>query len=95
MAAWLEFASISSTGRSRVASASRPGRAAGVESASARYRSVWGDIVSAWHRRAGRVYLEVEIPAGALARIETPAFQVQVGSGRYSIETRDGHARNG
>jgi alpha-L-rhamnosidase len=61
----------------------------GVESASARYRSVWGDIVSAWHRRAGRVYLEVEIPAGALARIETPTFQVQVGSGRYSIETRE------
>lgn len=67
-----------------------PQAVTGVESASACYRSVWGDIVSAWHRRAGRFYLEVEIPAGALARIEVPAFQVQVGSGRYSIETRDG-----
>jgi alpha-L-rhamnosidase len=64
-----------------------------VESASARYRSVWGDIVSAWQRRDGRFFLEVEIPAGALARIEVPAFQVQVGSGRYSIETRDGRSR--
>ena len=66
-----------------------PQAVAGIESASARYRSVWGDIVSAWHRRDGRFYLDVEIPPGALARIETPAIQVNVGSGRYRFETQD------
>ena len=66
-----------------------PQAVAGVESASARYRSVWGDIVSAWHRRDGRFYLEVEIPPGALARIETPALRADVGSGHYRFESRD------
>ena len=66
-----------------------PQTVAGVESASARYRSVWGDVVSAWRRRAGRFYLEVEIPPGALARIETPLLRVKVGSGRYRFQTRD------
>jgi hypothetical protein len=50
-----------------------PQAVAGLESTSARYKSVWGDIVSAWHRRTGRFYLEVEIPTGACARIELPA----------------------
>jgi hypothetical protein len=66
-----------------------PQAVAGVESASARYRSVWGDVVSAWQRRDGRFYLEVEIPPGALARIETPLLRVKVGSGRYRFQTRD------
>jgi hypothetical protein len=60
-----------------------------VESASARYRSVWGDIVSTWYRNRGRLHFEFEIPAGALARIEIPGHHVQVGSGRYVFETRD------
>jgi hypothetical protein len=66
-----------------------PQAVAAIESATARYRSVWGDVVSAWQRREGRFYLDVEIPPGALARIETPTIQVNVGSGRYRFETRD------
>ena len=65
-----------------------PQAVAGLESASARYKSVWGDIVSAWHRRAGRIYLEVEIPAGACARIEFPTV-AEVGSGRYNFAAPD------
>lgn len=61
---------------------------AGVESARARYQSVWGEIVSGWQRRAGRIHLEVEIPAGARARIEFPRV-LEVGSGRYTFEAPD------
>ena len=64
-----------------------PQAVAGIEAASARYRSVWGDIVSAWHRHAGHLHFEMEVPAGALARIEIPSRTVSVGSGSYHFET--------
>jgi alpha-L-rhamnosidase len=47
-----------------------------IESASVRYRSVWGEIVSAWRKVEGRLQLEVEIPPGAVAQIELPASGV-------------------
>jgi hypothetical protein len=47
-----------------------------IESASVVYRSVWGEIVSAWRKVEGRLQLEVEIPPGAVAQIELPASGV-------------------
>jgi alpha-L-rhamnosidase len=45
----------------------------GVESASAWYRSVSGEIVSAWRKEDGRLRLDVEVPPGAKAQVELPA----------------------
>ena len=56
---------------SRIRIAPQP--VAGVESVSARYRSVLGEIASSWRRQGGRLHLDVEIPPGATAQIELPA----------------------
>jgi hypothetical protein len=45
----------------------------GIETASARYRSVLGEVTVAWRKQDGRLLLEVEIPAGAAATLEMPA----------------------
>ena len=45
----------------------------GVEAASARYRSVLGDVLVSWRKEDGRLRLDVEIPTGAAATVEVPA----------------------
>jgi hypothetical protein len=45
----------------------------GIETASARYRSVLGEVTVAWRKQDGRLLLEVEIPAGAAATLAMPA----------------------
>ena len=45
----------------------------GIQAASARYRSVLGEVAVSWRKDGGRLHLEVEIPAGAAATIEIPA----------------------
>ncbi|MDE2449923.1 MAG: family 78 glycoside hydrolase catalytic domain [Gammaproteobacteria bacterium] len=45
----------------------------GVEAASARYRSVLGDVGVSWRKEDGRLRLDVEIPTGAGATVEIPA----------------------
>jgi hypothetical protein len=71
-----------------------PQAVAGVTSASVRYRSVWGDVVSAWRRKNGRFELDVEIPPGASAQVELPAANgprtvTAIGSGRYRFQVPD------
>lgn len=50
-----------------------PQAVAGIAAASARYRSVLGEVAVSWRKDGGRVHLEVEIPAGAQATVEIPA----------------------
>jgi alpha-L-rhamnosidase len=50
-----------------------PQAVAGVDSANVRYRSVLGDVASAWRRSGGRLHLHVEVPPGATAQIELPS----------------------
>jgi alpha-L-rhamnosidase len=54
-------------GASRIQIAPQP--AGEIESASARYHSVFGEIVSAWHRQNDRLQLEVQVPAGSQAQV--------------------------
>ena len=71
-----------------------PQAVADVTAASARYRSVWGDVVSAWRRENGHFELNVEIPPGASAQVELPAASgprtiTAIGSGRYRFRIPD------
>ena len=50
-----------------------PQAVAGIEAAAVRYRSVLGEIISAWRKTDGRLQLQVDIPPGATAQIELPA----------------------
>lgn len=45
----------------------------GIHAASARYRSVLGEVSVSWRKEAGRLQLTVEIPTGASATVEIPA----------------------
>lgn len=49
-----------------------PQPVAGVSSAAVSYRSVWGEICSAWRKRGAILALDVEVPAGARARVIVP-----------------------
>ena len=70
-------------GRIRIA----PQAVAGIEAASARYRSVLGDVAVSWRREHGRLHLEVEIPAGATATVEMPSSAiVTLGSGHHTLD---------
>jgi alpha-L-rhamnosidase len=63
-----------------------PRAVAGIEAASARYRSVLGDIAVSWRREHGRLHLEVEIPSGATATVETGrGATVTLGSGCHTL----------
>jgi alpha-L-rhamnosidase len=44
-----------------------------IQAASARYRSVLGEVAVAWRREGGHLRLNVEIPPGSAARVEIPA----------------------
>jgi hypothetical protein len=50
----------------------RPAPVGQIECASATYQSVFGEIRSAWTRRAKRFTLHVRVPAGSLATVEIP-----------------------
>jgi hypothetical protein len=50
-----------------------PQAVAGIHAASARYRSVLGEVAASWRKDEGRLHLQVEIPAGAAATVEIPA----------------------
>jgi alpha-L-rhamnosidase len=45
----------------------------GIEAASARYQSIFGEVAVAWRKAGGRLHLQVEVPAGAQATVEIPA----------------------
>ena len=45
----------------------------GIQAASARYRSVLGEIAVSWRKENERLHIEAEIPAGATATIEMTA----------------------
>lgn len=62
---------FSRTGAERIRIA--PQTVYGIEGASARYASVFGEVAVAWRKEDGRLHLEVEIPAGASATVEMPA----------------------
>ena len=62
---------MSRTGAERIYIA--PQAVDGIEAASARYRSVLGEVAVAWRKEQGRLHLEVAIPAGAAATVEVPA----------------------
>ena len=49
-----------------------PQPVAGVSSAAVSYRSVWGEIRSAWRKVGATLALDVEVPAGARARVVVP-----------------------
>ena len=49
-----------------------PQAVAGVSSAAVSYRSVWGEIRSAWRKDGGTLALDVGVPAGARARVVVP-----------------------
>jgi alpha-L-rhamnosidase len=77
-----------------------PQAVADVTAASARYRSVWGDVVSAWRRENGHFELDVEIPPGASAQVELPAASgprtiTPIGSGRHRFQVPDISRRSG
>jgi alpha-L-rhamnosidase len=72
-------------GYERVLIAPVPGE---LEWASARYRSVRGEIGSAWRREGGTFNLEVEIPPNVSATIVLPygdGEPIEVGSGAYEF----------
>jgi len=63
----------------------------GVQAASARYRSVLGEVAVSWRKESGGLYLEVEIPPGAAATIEIPArMRGQVLEGARALEEAPG-----
>jgi alpha-L-rhamnosidase len=45
----------------------------GIEGASARYASVFGEVAVAWRKEDRRLHLQVDIPPGASATVEIPA----------------------
>lgn len=45
----------------------------GIQTVSARYRSVLGDVGVSWRKEEGRLRVDVEIPTGASATVELPA----------------------
>lgn len=56
-----------------------------VEAASASYRSVLGEVRSAWRRKGGVIEVDVDIPAGARATVVVPTShpaEVREGGGR-------------
>jgi alpha-L-rhamnosidase len=57
-----------------------------LEWAHAAYRSVRGQIKSAWRRKGGMLQLEVEIPANVTATVVVPGGDtVEVGAGRHTF----------
>lgn len=63
----------------------------GVGSAAATYRSVLGEIRSAWKKSGGELTLEVEVPAGASAQVLVPARDAaSVREGGRPLERRRG-----
>jgi hypothetical protein len=52
----------------------RPVPVGQIENASATYRSVFGEIRSAWTHQANRFTLHVKVPTGAVATLEIPAW---------------------
>ncbi|MHB8812438.1 MAG: family 78 glycoside hydrolase catalytic domain [Steroidobacteraceae bacterium] len=44
----------------------------GIQTASARYRSVLGEVAVVWRREHGHLHLEVSVPAGTSATLEMP-----------------------
>lgn len=63
----------------------------GIEAASARYRSVLGDVGVSWRKEDGGLRLDVEIPTGAGATVEIPAdTATQVREGGRPLEQAEG-----
>jgi hypothetical protein len=63
----------------------------GVGSAAATYRSVLGEIRSAWTKAGGELTLEVEVPPGASAQVLVPAHDAaSVREGGRPLERRRG-----
>ena len=52
----------------------------------ASYKSIYGDIVSRWHKDGGKLYWHVEIPANTTAEVHLPDGTVKnIGSGSYDF----------
>ncbi len=52
----------------------------------ASYRSIYGDIVSRWNKKGGKLYWHIEIPANTTAEVHLPDGTVKsIGSGTYDL----------
>ena len=52
----------------------------------ASYRSIYGDIVSRWNKKNGKLYWHIEIPANTTAEVHLPDGTVKnIGSGVYDL----------
>ncbi|HEX4485533.1 MAG TPA: family 78 glycoside hydrolase catalytic domain [Terriglobales bacterium] len=76
----------------------QPNPVGGIESASASYHSVLGEVRSEWKQQAGKFTLKVSVPVGSVATVEVPgrnptesgkAFSTAtpVGSGEYEFSS--------
>lgn len=67
----------------------------------ATYKSIYGNIVSAWEKKDGKLILKVEIPANTSATVKLPVSKnsevkvngkltkdLKLGSGKYTIECK-------
>jgi alpha-L-rhamnosidase len=67
----------------------RPG--GGLTAASARYRSLYGEIASSWQMRDGRFTLTITVPANTTATVFLPDAEArQVTEGSQAVETAEG-----
>ncbi|WP_304197101.1 alpha-L-rhamnosidase C-terminal domain-containing protein, partial [Flavobacterium alvei] len=67
----------------------------------ATYKSIYGNIASAWEKKDGKLILKVEVPANTSATIKFPVSKdseikvngkptkdLKLGSGKYTIECK-------
>ena len=58
-----------------------------IDNIDASYNSIYGKIVSRWHKDHGRLFWHVEIPANTKATLRLPGNEMlELGSGSYDIE---------
>ena len=57
-----------------------------IDDINASYKSIYGTIVSRWHKKAGKLIWHVEIPANTTAELHMPDGSIRnIGSGKYDI----------
>lgn len=54
--------------------------------AQAEYDSIYGKVVSSWHKKGGKVTYSITIPTNTTAKIVLPGITRIVGAGNYSFE---------
>jgi Glycogen debranching enzyme len=66
-----------------------PGMVGDIKWVKTTYQSPYGEIVSAWEKKKGKIYCKFHIPVNTAAVINLPGKKLELGSGVYKIKIMD------